>query len=361
MDVPPYHLQTLIKNVSSTGNVQIRCAQALGTEIYVGCSNGELLRFALQAAGSNSPEHYTLLSRQSLPSDKPIDEIVIIASLARVLVLSDRQIHLYTLPALDPLSAQIKPIRHIEGLAVDEMQLRRFASGGHSARGVEPVDFCAIKRSSIVLYTLRDKLTYRTEIPFPGAICAKRAGLHLCVADKEMYHIVDLNAVSTFPLLPIVQSNDAKQVKPSITVINENEFLLLSWTGQATMGVFITGDGDPVRGTLEWNDYPESITLDYPFVTAVLPNQTVEIHNIETQVLVQTIPAPSHPISSTADAVPTERMKLTWSAGGFMVPSSQLASKLKKVPVGLVRKKKEVVVQGEKTGDVTEDIPVVEV
>ena len=191
---------------------------------------------------------------------------------------------------------------------------------------------------------------------FPAGIAAKRAGHYLCVADKELYNMIDLNTASSFQLLPISQAGDGKVVRPSITVINENEFLLLSWTGQATMGVFLTGDGNPVRGTLEWAEYPESISernrliaphqcihdfaaLDYPFVTAILPSQTVEIHNIETQSLVQSIPAP--PSSPTlASPIPTDRKRVVWCGGGFMVPSDQRAGKLKMVSVPLTRKKK---------------------
>lgn len=63
-----------------------------------------------------------------------------------------------------------------------------------------------------------------------------------------------------FPVLPINQApDDATLVKPFIVFVGENEFLLLSWTGASTLGVFITGDGDPVRGTLEWPSYPLSI------------------------------------------------------------------------------------------------------
>lgn len=40
--------------------MQIRCAQALGLEIYVGCSNGELLRYTIQAGGSSSVRPYSL-------------------------------------------------------------------------------------------------------------------------------------------------------------------------------------------------------------------------------------------------------------------------------------------------------------
>lgn len=70
--------------------------------------------------------------------------------------------------------------------------------------------------------------------------------------------MIDLNAASFLPMLPISQVPDVT-VKPSMTVISENEFLILSWTGASTLGVFITGDGDPVRGTLEWPSYPEAV------------------------------------------------------------------------------------------------------
>ena len=72
--------------------------------------------------------------------------------------------------------------------------------------------------------------------------------------------MIDLSAASLFPMLPISQAPDASvAIKPSITVISEHEFLILSWTGASTIGVFITGDGDPVRGTLEWPSHPEAV------------------------------------------------------------------------------------------------------
>ena len=74
-EVPPYQVQPLISSIidkpqsHSGGLVQVTCAQAhgmchsswrgfatdgyVGSEIYVGCSNGELLRFTLQADDPN--------------------------------------------------------------------------------------------------------------------------------------------------------------------------------------------------------------------------------------------------------------------------------------------------------------------
>jgi hypothetical protein len=81
-----------------------------GSEIYVGCSNGELLRFTLQADDPHKVcvlsirrrrvelmfhqiESYSLLSRQSMPNEKPIDEIVLVPSIARALILSGADLY----------------------------------------------------------------------------------------------------------------------------------------------------------------------------------------------------------------------------------------------------------------------------
>ena len=100
------------------------------------------------------------------------------------------------------------------------------------------------------------------EIPLPqGATLARRTGRSLCIADQTNYSLVDLDIASLFPILPLSQAYEPASfvVKPSITVIGPNEFLILSWTGTSTLGVFISADGDPVRGTLQWPSHPKSI------------------------------------------------------------------------------------------------------
>lgn len=88
----------------------------------------------------------------------------------------------------------------------------------------------------------------------------------MCFADKELYNILQFDTSTLFPVLPISQApppepgTRAPVINPLITVIGEFEFLIVSWTGVSAMGVFITGQGDPVRGTLEWPSYPKSIS-----------------------------------------------------------------------------------------------------
>ena len=99
-------------------------------------------------------------------------------------------------------------------------------------------------------------------MPLPqSATLARRIGWSLCIADQTNYNLVDLELASLFPILPLSQAEEPASfvVKLSITVRGPNEFLILSWTGTSTLGLFITADGDPVRGTLQWPSHPRAI------------------------------------------------------------------------------------------------------
>lgn len=90
----------------------------------------------------------------------------------------------------------------------------------------------------------------------------------LCIADREQYILVNLGAVTATPLLPISQvppEPGTRPHRPMILAVTEEEFLILSWTGAGTMGVFINLNGDPVRGTLQWPVHPLSISSSFPF------------------------------------------------------------------------------------------------
>ncbi|KAL0067489.1 hypothetical protein AAF712_005479 [Marasmius tenuissimus] len=312
------------------------------------------MRFALQADDPGKLESYQLLSRQSLPNEKSVDEIVLLPSISRVLVLSgsDSQIHFYTLPSLDVVAYNIiKPIRHVVTFAVDYQHLMRPAPppSGPITR-VEPVEFSVIKRNSTQLYSLREKLLFLKvevqqirwlpvahlfaiqEIPLPQGIrtLARRSGSSLCFADKENYNVVDLETAQMLPLLPLCQTYPPVDVVPFITVTGPAEFLLISWTGATALGIFINGNGEPVRGTLEWPAHPKSVCFDYPYITTLLPNNTIEIHNVETQNIVQVVSAPAEDVSG-------ERDLLAASTAGYLVPSTQRSAKMRTVAIPLLR------------------------
>lgn len=99
------------------------------------------------------------------------------------------------------------------------------------------------------------------DIPLPqGATAARRSGRALCTADKTNYCMIDLEHASLVELFPLSQSPDSSViVKPCITIINDSEFLICSWTGENTIGIFVNSSGDPVRGTMQWPAHPLAV------------------------------------------------------------------------------------------------------
>lgn len=76
------------------------------------------------------------------------------------------------------------------------------------------------------------------------------------------------------------------------------------------------------------------VAFDDPHVTTLLPDGTVDIHNIETQGLVQIVP----PLSSAPTPVvpiPTDKKALLACSAGFVVPSAERQTKLRLTPVRL--------------------------
>ncbi len=109
-------------------------------------------------------------------------------------------------------------------------------------------------------------VTFEQEIPLPSPPTSHALfSNYLCAAipSSNTYSIIDLSDASLTEVLPFLQI-DASLLdfdpNPNVVVIpGENEFLVTSYTGASTMGVFLNGQGDPVRGTMEWPNHPLSI------------------------------------------------------------------------------------------------------
>ena len=79
------------------------------------------------------------------------------STLSLTWMFEDHQIHFYTLPSLDAVS--IKPMRNVVALAVDHQQLQLSAPPlTDPPLQAEQVEFCVIKRDSIMLCGLRERL-----------------------------------------------------------------------------------------------------------------------------------------------------------------------------------------------------------
>jgi hypothetical protein len=81
--------------------------------------------------------------------------------------------------------------------------------------------------------------------------------------------------------------------------------------------------------------------LEYPYVTALLQDQTIVVHEVESQEVVQTVPAPPLPSPSETSLMAllgAERRALATSSNGFFVPSEQQSEKLALRKVNLLNR-----------------------
>lgn len=142
--------------------------------------------------------------------------------------------------------------------------------------------------------------------------------------------------------------------KPIIVVIGSNEFLIVSDLDNRGLAVFISGGGDPVRGTFEYPQYPVAVckslpsgcilrllnfifiaasAYDDPHLVALMPDQSLEIRDIATQSVKQVVPPPE-PLSEHPNQ---SRRSLAWNPLSHMVPSTELKDVLQPVSVPLIR------------------------
>lgn len=131
-----------------------------------------------------------------------------------------------------------------------------------------------------------------------GAITLTRHGKILCLADNQIYKIINLQQSSVTNLIPIPQVassppsllGSGTHPCPLVAVVKQDEFLMVSGTSDSQIGIFVNGNGDAIRGTLEWSSFPKALCVEFPYVAALLRNNSIEIHNILDQKLLQNIP-----------------------------------------------------------------------
>ncbi|GAA6015822.1 hypothetical protein JCM10207_008808 [Rhodosporidiobolus poonsookiae] len=289
------------------------------------------------------------------PTKKAADRIVLLPRLDKAVLLSEGVLTFHALPNLNPLPvSQFPAIKGVAAFALDEDEL---AGGGQP----ESMQVCVTKRRTVHwLRVTNEGISSIKDLPLRGGavISILRHG-RLCIADTENYSIVDLDAAEALPLLPISQiphpdplptpasstgastppapgGPDPRQ-RPAIACVAENEFLVASHTGSTTLGVFVNESGEPCRGTLEWASNLRSLVVDGQYTIALLHNNSVEIHSIHSQEIVQVVTLPS---SSPSSAPPSpfsfQPRSLAKSWLGLELGAATGANKLEPVGVPLL-------------------------
>ncbi|KAN0063145.1 hypothetical protein ACQY0O_004309 [Thecaphora frezii] len=331
--VPPYNLEPLLYPAlppddastspdprSPAGLAQlhskaVRCAEGDGGNLYIGTSDGVIHAYTIivppQGTSRSSRPRYRLRTSRLISNNaRPVEKILLLASLPLAAVLCEGVLSFYTLPDWVPARG-LPSTRAVSTVVLDDDEVLN--NGGVDGAGM--VSLCILRRKNILLAKVgqsehRDPAwAVIKDIPLPGgAIVARRYGDALCIANTVEYSLVDLsNGFVTQLHLPISQTGESPsaQVRPSIVSIPlvqnagsspssarasttdapQCEFLVTSHSGSITLGVFVTPSGEPMPKLLEWPSHPRSVVYASNYLFSLLRNNTVEVHDVRSDVM----------------------------------------------------------------------------
>ncbi|KAG0017053.1 hypothetical protein BGZ80_008658, partial [Entomortierella chlamydospora] len=240
----------------------------------------------VQAGGSSPVSKSTgIFGRNIRPLVESLDSFAI--------VLCDSTLSFYRLPDFLPFQQGLQPIKGVTAFCEDSSQ-KGYLTGDRGVR------LCITKRRTIQFYNLfESSISEPRELNLPnGALVVTRWDNTVCVADGNDFNLIDTRVGRMIPVLPVVQSapsgSNSTVLKPVCIPIAGDEFLLASATssGQTAIGIFCTGSGEPVRGTLQWSSYPRALAVEFPYVMALLRGNVIEVHNILDQKQVDRLEPP---------------------------------------------------------------------
>ncbi|WVF71576.1 hypothetical protein IAT40_006384 [Kwoniella sp. CBS 6097] len=275
------------------GSKEIRCVEGYGQNMYIGASDGTVEWWICDGSpGASAMNGWSMKHRHTLFPRRPVNKLYVLPKISKVLVVSDGTLHALSLPNLEPLpSSHVPPLRGVLSVILDDEELEWGGPGSEDLNAQMTV--VVVRRKGLGVYKLGNRMSAVKEIPLPAppsehALFAS----YLCAAipsttpdQSPLYSLIDLSDASLTEVLPVTQIDQAVaefEVNPNVVVIpGENEFLVTSYTGSSTMGVFLNGQGDPVRGTMEWASHPLRIAVESGFIIALLRDHTIIVHSLE--------------------------------------------------------------------------------
>ncbi|KAI7897305.1 vacuolar sorting protein 39 domain 2-domain-containing protein [Mucor mucedo] len=278
---------------SSTNRID--SVAAWDSDVYCGTSDGVILHYSIEDTSSPDKTFSTRLENTiNLGFGKrSVERILLIPQVSKAVVLCDSTLSFFSLPFFDPIPVPlIQPIKGVSCFSHDIGEEGRIGEDG-------TVELSVIKRRAIQIYKIGESMHLKKEIPLPdGALTLTRHSKIICLADSQIYKLINLQQSFVTELIPTPQVSvtptlllgSGTQPRPLVAVVKQDEFLLVSGNEEGQIGLFINGNGDPIRGTLQWSSYPKALCVEFPYVAALLRNNSIEIHNILDQTLLQTIP-----------------------------------------------------------------------
>ncbi|KTW25727.1 hypothetical protein T552_03339 [Pneumocystis carinii B80] len=267
-----------------------------GINLYIGTSYGYVYHFVLENRKNLSlfPE-FIFASKHNLLERKLVKSIFILSQITLVLILCGNVLFFCGYPELSPVSG-LGPIKDVVDICQDLDKFGETELDGS-------VILTVLMKRKIKRIKVKDTISVLLDIHCSSVVSICQRGFICCVATISSYELINFENNRRIPLFPIIQGNDALHhnflrismpfLKPIIISISKSEFAVTClFNGKNYVGLFVDINGNIVRGTIMFSEYPISLASEFPFLMALMDNSFVEIHNIIDQTLVQVVQSP---------------------------------------------------------------------
>ncbi|KAG7750788.1 hypothetical protein KL911_004667 [Ogataea haglerorum] len=287
----PYSLADLVHDVPLTNEEiapepgQISAVETYDLNLYVGTSQGELIHMFW----IDDDTGYMAVSRQQFSSkNKPIDKILLLPQVAKVLVLSGGTVQAYILPELSP--ANIGKIKDVNDMCIDLDDRKLDAKEENYVGSVSNIDWHVYTdvtvftgKSIRLVRIFDDSIKLAKDFSYPGTMRGVRRSNYVAVGSQTSYDLIDLLQGQKIPLFP------SPEYRPQILALGTNEFLMACGSSDGpAMGMVVNISGEISRGTFTWPEYPSSLEVDYPYLIGAF-GKSLKIYSLHDQQLVQTL------------------------------------------------------------------------
>lgn len=257
---------------------KIEAIDCWGNDLYVGTLSGIVVHYLLEH-GESPTGKVTCRTMQkgkiSLPppqKDKRIEKLMVVPSQRKLLVVSNGCVSVLNMDDVKDRTALVKNIQQLvrdDGVDLNTRTVNMTATR-KKLQGLYHYEFFGSLNPQKGTRDLEEE-RHR------DVVCMARDGNNLCVAQRNQYNIVNLVDGELIELFPFTGDT-----MPMIKNVGSNEFLLINTFGDdsTTMGMFVTGDGTPVRPPVRWPFRPVAAALNAPYLIIMGEEGSIVVHSL---------------------------------------------------------------------------------
>jgi hypothetical protein len=280
-----YQLVDVLKQTplkfSDDESSRITYVEAWELNLYIGTNLGEIIHLYK----IDEELGYIQVSKQRFSSNtsKPIKKILLLPEISVALVHCGNTVSGYLLPEFSP--ANIGKAKDVSGMSIDWNDLE--IDEKKTNRTIKTEDYHGDTFAKVTIFTRKsikllrifvDSIRLHKELQYSDILSGIQISGFSIIANREKYELVDVSQSQRTFLFPLSTNGEKSEINPIIKFVNKKEALLVcggSTINDPAVGMFINLNGDVVRGTLGFETYPSSISIEYPYVLAIFQNRVV--------------------------------------------------------------------------------------